>query len=56
MGMAKGKVHYKVPDPAHVLSSRGWARGEERKTDNHQIRGPIKNVYSRTFIFNLVAN
>ncbi len=34
---------------AHVLSGRGWARGEERK----QIItgwGPIKNVYSRTVL------
>jgi hypothetical protein len=23
--------------------------GEERKTDNHRIRGPIKNVPSQTF-------
>jgi hypothetical protein len=21
----------RIPDPAHVLSARGWARGEERK-------------------------
>jgi hypothetical protein len=25
-------------------------------TDNHRMRSPIKNVYSHTIIFNLVAN
>jgi hypothetical protein len=55
--MAKAGVRYtRIPDPAHVLSARVWARGEERKTDNHQKGGPIKDVYSRTFFFNLVAN
>jgi hypothetical protein len=39
--MVKAGVRYtRIPDPAHVLS----ARGEERKTDNHRRRGPIKNV------------
>jgi len=43
--MAKAGVRYtRIPDPAHVLSARGWARGKERKTNNHRIRGPIKNV------------
>jgi hypothetical protein len=43
--MVKARVRYtRIPDPAHVLSARGWARGEERKTDNYRIRGPIKDV------------
>ena len=43
--MVKAGVRYtRIPDPAHVLSARGWARGEERKTDNHRKRSPIKIV------------
>ena len=54
--MIKAGVRYtRKPDPAHVLSARGWARGwargEERKTDNHRKRSPIKNVHSRHIIF-----
>ena len=30
--MTKAGVRYnRIPDPAHVLSARGWARGKERK-------------------------
>ena len=55
--MVKAGVRYtRIPDPAHVLFARGWARGKVRKTDNHRMRSPIKNVYSHTIIFNLVAN
>ncbi len=50
--MIKAGVRYtRIPDPAHVLSARGWARGEERKSDNHRKRCPIKNVYSHPIIF-----
>jgi hypothetical protein len=50
--MIKAGVRYtRIPDPAHVLNARGWARGEERKTDNHRKRSPIKNVYLRHIIF-----
>ena len=43
--MNQAGVRYsRIPDPAHVLSARGWARGEERKTDNHRKRSPIKIV------------
>ena len=30
-----------IPDPAHVLFAKGLGKGEEQKTDNHRIRGPI---------------
>ena len=30
--MIKAGVRYtRIPDPAHVLSARGWARGEDEK-------------------------
>jgi hypothetical protein len=50
--MTKAGVRYnRIPDPAHVLSARGWARGKGRKADNHRKRCPIKNVYSRNITF-----
>ncbi len=43
--MIKAGVRYtRIPDPAHVLSARGGAMGEEQKTDNHWKRCPIKIV------------
>ncbi len=44
VGLVHGTRYTRIPDPAHDLSGRGGARGEERKTDNHRIRGPIKNI------------
>jgi hypothetical protein len=48
----------RIPDPAHVNTGpgscpfrKGWARGEERNTDNHRRRSPIKNVCSRPINF-----
>jgi hypothetical protein len=41
--MNQAGIRYnRVPDPAQVLSISGWVRGEERKTDNHRMRSPIK--------------
>ena len=51
-----GVRYTRIPDPAHVLSARGWARGKERKTDNHRRRSPIKNVCSRPINFFLRAD
>jgi hypothetical protein len=45
-GGGGGLRYTRIPDPAHVLSVRGWVRGKERKADNHRLRGPIENVYS----------
>ncbi len=45
--MVKAGVRYtRIPDPDHVLSIRGRARGEELKADYHRMRCPNKNVCS----------
>ncbi len=46
--MVKAAVRYtRIPDPAHVLTIRGRARGQELKADNYRMRCPNKNVSSR---------